>query len=157
MYHNSFFGLVNLSETCASVMRREGCDTCMHCATDMGNVVIDTIVIPCCHRRGVTAVNIEWRNMYLDAGVIQRSAWSMTCQFYLSLFHSLSLSHALSPPYYYYSLMKTKQKDHDDESNTAFSKSQKAVIVAITVFTTAMLTALPINIYYPALSAMKEV
>ncbi|KAI7874728.1 MFS general substrate transporter [Lichtheimia hyalospora FSU 10163] len=52
--------------------------------------------------------------------------------------------------------MKTKQKDDDDESNTAFSKSQRAVIVAITVFTTAMLTALPINIYYPALSAMKK-
>lgn len=52
--------------------------------------------------------------------------------------------------------MAIKQGD-DDKSNAAFSRSQRAVIVAITVFTTAMLTALPINIYYPALSAMKKV
>lgn len=52
--------------------------------------------------------------------------------------------------------MATKQGDEDEQS-TVFSRSQKSVIVAITVFTTAMLTALPINIYYPALSAMKEV
>ncbi|KAJ8660834.1 hypothetical protein O0I10_003477 [Lichtheimia ornata] len=51
--------------------------------------------------------------------------------------------------------MATKQGDEDEQS-TVFSRSQKSVIVAITVFTTAMLTALPINIYYPALSAMKE-
>lgn len=48
-------------------------------------------------------------------------------------------------------------KDDDNEPYSIFSTRQKVTIVAITVISTAMLTALPINIYYPALNTIKQV
>lgn len=47
--------------------------------------------------------------------------------------------------------------DDNNEPYSIFSARQKATIVAITVISTAMLTALPVNIYYPALNIIKEV
>lgn len=89
--------------------------------------------------------------------VIHRMSIFVIISPFLFPFRFLSpLSLLFSSLFNFYYPMATKQGD-EDEQDIVFSRSQKSVIVAITVFTTAMLTALPINIYYPALSAMKEV
>lgn len=47
--------------------------------------------------------------------------------------------------------------DYDLEPYSIFSARQKIVIVGLTVMSIAMVIALPVNIYYPALNAIKEV
>lgn len=47
--------------------------------------------------------------------------------------------------------------DEKLEPYSVFSARQKITIVGLTVVSIAMVIALPVNVYYPALNAIKEV